>query len=177
VLNALRGGLTLAEAQQQAPGLEPARLYSAYITIDELRRRAVEAWEAIEADPTPYTVDAHGDRAARLLPVQVARVRQVMDNDPRLVDATVAGLAVDIERSGQLAARIESELDQSIDRSERAVKLGVQLYDPYGECLFARNDFLPHRVGALMPQRVSELLKPHESDDERDRAAQQAMVA
>ena len=175
VLNTLRGGMAFFEVQRQAPGLDAGRMLDAYLEIDRLRLESIAAWEAIAGNPTPAAVEGHGDAAARLLPVGIARLRQVIETDPQLLANAVADIDAGISDSQHLADRIELELDRTESRTEWAMKLGRQLYDPYGECVFGRSEFLAHRVGALMPQRVAELLRG--VDDEPDAAEHGGLVA
>lgn len=162
LLNALRGGLTVDELVQRAPGLDLQRLYDAYVALDDMRKEAVEAWRAIESSRSLGTVRTEGAAAARLLPVIVARLEQLAEHEPSLVPVAIDEAARDIETAHRLAQRLEHELDRAVDRSDWAMKIGKQLYDPRGESVFGRNDYLPTRVGSLVPQRVAKLLEPRD---------------
>lgn len=157
VLNALRSGLTVEELLDRAPGLRPSRLYGAYLALDACRVAAVEAWEAIVADPTIDALDHHGDLASRVVPVLVNRLRAVITIAPALLPRITGQLADDVDRTTSAVDRTESELDRC-DDADAAAEIGRTLYDPTGDCLFARNDHLPARVGALVPRRVAALL-------------------
>jgi hypothetical protein len=157
VLNALRSGLALDELLERAPGLRPGRLYGAHLTLDTHRASAVEAWEVLASHPTVDHLERLGADAARAVPVLVNRLRAAATIDPALLPRVAAQLVDDVARTRSTIARTESELDRCLD-DDVAAEIGRTLYDPTGDCLFARNDHLPTRVGALVPRRVAALL-------------------
>ncbi len=157
VLNALRGGLTWGELSEFLPGVRPARLLGAYQALDALRLDALDAWDGIVAGSDLAALERHGDRAARLLPVLVDRLRRWATNDPAqlagvigLNDAGAAGVTRAIE---EIERRIAASDDHDL-----ALALSQTLYSMNGDCLFGRPDHLPSRVGSLMPTHVSGLL-------------------
>lgn len=165
VLNALRGGLTVADLLDRAPGLRPERLISAHAALDAQRRSSVDAWNAIVASPDAATLAAHGPQAALLLPVPVERLRRVARLSPASLPDATANAATLVERAASIVRRIERALDDPDLGSEQARQLARQLFDQGAECAMAREDHLPERVGALTSTRVATLLREHESTD------------
>ncbi len=161
VLNALRGGLTLGQLLAQAPGLRPDRLLAAHTHLDALRRDAVAAWETIVADPSPRAVLEHGDEAARLVPVPVARLRHVALVAPDTVATEVERSACAVDRARARVGRIELALDGGGLGVDQEAELAAKLFDQHGDCALAHDDYLPERVGALVPTHVSALLGEH----------------
>lgn len=172
VLNALRGGLSVAELLERAPGLRPERLISAYDELDAQRRSSVAAWHAIVASPDVVTLATHGPQAALLLPVPVERLRRVARLSPVSLQDAAASAAVLVERAGTIVRRIERALDDPELGSEQAWHLARQLFDQGGECAMARADHLAERVGALTSTRVATLMGEHQRlADDADAAA------
>lgn len=156
-LNALRGGLTLAELLEYAPGLDPRRLLGAYRSLESLRRASVSAWTAIVGDEAPSALDRHGDVAARVVPVLVDRMRRAVEIAPENLPQVIRSAADDIEAVHRMIERTEHLLEHCFD-VEDAIALSQTMYHPLAECLFARPDHLPARVGSLMPAQVAALL-------------------
>jgi hypothetical protein len=156
-LNALRGGLTLAELLEHAPGLQPSRLFGAYLALDELRRASVAAWNAIVAEGSVDSLRRHGELAAGVVPVLIDRLHRSVTIDPENLPRVVRAAADDVESVRRMIERTERLLDRCFD-VEDAVALSQTMYHPMAECLFGRPDHLPTRVGSLMPSQVAALL-------------------
>jgi hypothetical protein len=155
VLNALRGGLSADELIRQVPGLPAHRLLAAYRDLDGRRSAAVTAWDAIVADGTEAGLREHGAAAAALVPVLVDRLWAVLTIGPDAYRTTVDKLASYVEATDRNVAELETAM---AIWPERAVDLGVQLYNPYGDAVTNRVDHLARRVGTLTPNRVAALL-------------------
>lgn len=158
MLNALRGGLTVTEVLENAPGLKPARLYGAYLALDSLRAASEIAWFALQAAPSVESIEQHSNAAELLIPVPIQRIRLVAAMEPQMLNVVIDDTARRIVVTRRAAHQLEAELDRCFDRSDRAIELGRELYDPTGDSVFGRTDYLPERVGGLVPQRVSNLI-------------------
>jgi hypothetical protein len=158
VLNALRCGLTVDELLDRAPGLAPGRLLDAYHMLDTERAESEHAWHEIVAVPNLETFVRRGPAAARLLPAAITGLRSVAElHLPSLADA-VAELAERVAAAQERVRRLEDALDRLIPPSPRGVELGRQLYDPISGGATSHADYLPTRVGTLVPTRVAALL-------------------
>lgn len=160
VLNALRGGLTVEQLLENAPGLRPTRLHRAYQDLEERRRVAVEAWQQIAAEPTVASLHEHGQHAAKLVPVLVHRLLETADIDEGLLPRVAAHLVSGVDEVQRLVHNTELELDRRLDPVD-AMAISRTLYDPTSDCIFARVEHLPTRVGSLVPTRVAALLNEH----------------
>lgn len=158
VLNALRCGLTVDELLEQAPGLQPRRLYSAYRQLEHLRCTSEFAWVAIAISGSIETFEEYAEEAAKLLPALVARLTEVARSGPEEFDLVLLQLSAAVTSTGAAAQRIERVIEASPDGSDRPIDLGRVLYDPTGAGLTSRPDYLPSRVGTLVPVRVAALL-------------------
>ncbi len=158
VLNALRCGLRIDELFDKAPGLQPARLFAAYHHLEQRRTAANVAWTSITIAGRIEVFDEHRAEAATLLPSLVTRLDEVAVESPDEFDLVVLQLAAAVASTGAAARRIERVIEAAPDDSERAVELGRVLYNLTGAGVTSRPDFLPHRVGALVPARVAALL-------------------
>ena len=157
VLNALRGGLTVDELLSRAPGLRPRCLHGAYRALEDQRRRAADAWLAIMDHPTLDVLAAHHVAAARLMPVLVERLLDAAMIDPTILPRLGGHVAAAVQETTRAAERIEQELDACRD-PERRTTISRTLFDPHADCVYARDDFLPTRVGSLVSTRVAALL-------------------
>lgn len=164
VLNALRGGLTVARLLEVAPGLDPDRLLEAYSTLEAKRAAAESAWLAIVADPTTAVFARHAHDAGRLLPVPVESLTAVAATSPSELGRAVARAASAVHAARARLVHLEGALDAE-DDAERAALLGALLLDNSSNCAYADDHHLPRRVGALLPAHVAALLS------ERRRAA------
>ena len=158
VLNALRCGVDVDDLLTRAPGLRPHQLLEAYRELEERRRASVAAWATIVRERTIEAVAGHGETAALVVPVFVARLAAIAaDGDvPRL--AHVAGelvheAAVVAEAAESCERRLSAETSQS-----RREELGRRLYDLHVPGLWSNSAFVPPRVGTLVPVRVAALL-------------------
>lgn len=157
VLNALRGGLTWSELHEFLPGVKSRRLYGAYLALDGLRLDAVDAWSSIVAGADVDALDEHGDSAARLVPVMVDRLRRWARIDPGQLADVIALNAAGVTGVTRAIDGVERRLQQCTDE-DSARSLSQALYSLNGDCLFARTDHVPARVGSLMPTHVAGLL-------------------
>lgn len=158
VLNALRCGLTVDELLDRAPGLCPGRLFAAYCELDRRRGEANLAWTSITIAGRVEVFREQREDAGKLLPTLVTRLDEVAVESPTEFDLVLLQLAAAVASTGAAARRIERVIEAAPTDSERAVELGRVLYNHTGAGLTGRPDFLPHRVGALVPTRVAALL-------------------
>lgn len=158
VLNALRCGLTVDELLDRARGLEPGRLLDAYRDLEARRAAAEEAWHSIVASPTLETFLRYGAEAGRLLPAAIAGLRSVIRLNPASLSAATDQLAQRVDAARTRVQRLEDALDRLIPPSQRGIVLGRRLYDPTGGGETSHPDYLPTRVGTLVPTRVASLL-------------------
>lgn len=161
VLNALRGGLTAGELLARAPGLRPRCLVGAYHALEQRRRRAARAWLAIMDHPTIDVLAEHHVAAARLMPVLVERMLDAAMIDPAILPRLGGHIGAAVQEIARAAENIERELDRCVDPDRRA-SISRTLFDPHADCVYARDDHLPVRVGALVPTRVASLLGERE---------------
>lgn len=157
-LNALRGGLTVGGLLEQCPGLDPARLRSAYADLEQRRGHAERAWTIIVASGSISSLVEHGEAAAALLPAVVGRLATAARNSPVSFAATVLRLAESVDKCRRDAYRVEHALARCSAGSTRGRQLSALLYHPYGDSIATRDQFLPDRVGMLNPTRVAALL-------------------
>lgn len=171
VLTALRGGASVGEIFEVAPGLDAASMVRAYRDLEALRGASEDAWAALCAERSVDALENHGLAAAKLLPVPVARLwNAAYRSRSRL------GPAVD--RQASLVEEARAAADHLIGRltalgpartgraPEEAVVLGRQLFNPVGSSLFAHSHFLARRVGELSSVRVADLLGERRDDTE-----------
>lgn len=179
LLNALRCGLTVSQLATMAPGMDPTRLLAAYVGLDAARVRAANAWRAItgaadhrratETDgrttATLTALAAHAGEAAKLLPTKVVRLVTIARERPADVADAAHRAAVEVSVQAAHVQRIEAAIERvALDypagpyADEWSSELGALLYDPFGDAVANRPDFLPERVGLLNPTRVAALL-------------------
>lgn len=179
LLNALRCGLTVRQLTQLAPGMDATRLLAAYVGLDAARLRSVNGWRAItgaaEVRPdvapdarTAATLAAlgnHAAEAAKLLPTKVVRLVALAKERPSDVADAAHRAAVEVSVQAAHVQRIEAAIERATldyppgsQADEWAAELGALLYDPFGDAVANRPDFLPERVGLLNPTRVAALL-------------------
>lgn len=157
VLNALRGGLPPDELLERAPGLRPRCLHGAYQALEDRRARSARAWLAIMDHPTLDVLAVHHVAAARLMPVLVERLLDAAMIDPQILPRLGGHIAMAVDETARAAQNIEHELDRCAD-PERRTSISRTLFDPIADCVYARADHLPVRVGSLVPTRVASLL-------------------
>lgn len=170
VVNALRCGLTAAQLLERAPGLRADRLHAAYCELERRRYEASMAWTSIAISGRIDVFVEHREQAAKLLPAPVARLGEVMVECPADFDLVLLQLAATVASTNAAVRRIERVIEAAPLDSERAVELGRALYNPNGAALTGRPDFLPHRVGTLVPPRVAALLDETDPDVDCTRA-------
>lgn len=165
LLNALRGGLTVEELLVHAPGLRPERLLSAHESVARLRRDSSEAWEQIVACPDTMTFAACAERAALLLPVPVGHLARVVRTSPTIIRAEIVRRAAGVDRAGAAVRQLERRLDDgSLDDAQRR-EVAAHLFNQRERCAWAHDDYLPQRVGDLVPTRVASLLGEHRATE------------
>lgn len=166
LLNALRCGLTVPRLVEVAPGVRPERLLAAYRHLDAALERAIRAWHdltAADATSVLAELERSAEEAAKLLPGQVMHLTALARERPAGVVPAIGRMDTEIEAQRAHAQRIEAEIELHArlvgpEPDHRAAELGALLYDPFGECVANRSDFLPERVGLLSPSRVAALL-------------------
>lgn len=159
LLNILRCGADLSTVIQVAPGIKPARLLAAYRLLEARRSESEQAWLAIENDPDVHTLRIHASVASRILPVPVHRILATVDQAvAEGVTEAIAAASAQIHHLKITARGIEHELQDMEAGSERGMALGVKLFHPHDPGIFGNPYFLPERISALSPVRVTDLL-------------------
>jgi hypothetical protein len=171
LLTGLRCGLHLHDLLDQAPGVKPAALLTAYQALEARRQNAVAAWEAISKEPTCATFALHAKEAFQLLPDVISMLASTYcENNqcqtsqgqkwhcqnttcamPMAVDAAVTQIA----HTTAVAMRVEQDIASA--SFDRARELGQTLLDVSNNGLWASFTFLAPRVGALDPARAATL--------------------
>jgi hypothetical protein len=158
VLNALRCGVEVDDLLTRAPGLRPHQLLLAYRELDARRRGSVAAWAAIVRERTIGSVVDHGESAALLVPVFVARLASIAaDGDAARVAHVTGELVHEALVVTEAAESCELLLAAETSQSRRE-ELGRRLYDLHVPGLWSNTAFIPPRVGTLVPVRVAALL-------------------
>lgn len=174
LLSALRCGTDAPLLLEHAPGVDPAALLSCYRWVDGLRRRSVEAWEAIERSPNMSSINHHSPEAVKLLPIPVRRIVSTIEGinaghhrASQLAEA-VAEASAQVRRVAVRAHGLEAELDRiwhhnpdelTQGQAERTTReIGERLYDPLAPGIYGDSYFLATRVSTLSPMRVRDLL-------------------
>lgn len=158
VLNALRCGLPADELLERAPGLQPGRLLDAYRALEAERCASEHAWRSIVAAPSLENFVRHGVSAGRLLPAAITGLRSVAELHLPSLGVAVSELADRVVAAQTRVRRLEVTLDRLIPPSQHGVEIGRQLYDPIGGGETSHPDYLPTRVGTLVPTRAAALL-------------------
>jgi hypothetical protein len=177
VLNILRLGLSLDEVLVVAPGLNLARLLGGYNYIARRRKTAADSFTHIIKHHTMSEINQHAEAASLLVPVPTYRVVTAIRNyeesgrrpsDARLMNDTlkrvkdlVAVAVTDATSAGDKLSTMTSR-GATDEQLTKAVRLGRTLYDPYDDCLWGAQFYLPTRVTDLVPGRVSDLLEESE---------------
>lgn len=160
VLTALRCGATVTEVLRFAPGLEPARLLSAYHDIESRRAAAHTAWNRLVADPAMSTLAQVGAAAALLLPTPVFHLASVAANTFGAgLPVATAKMHSRVSDASSLVDRVEAQLEFCTDHSEVMRKL----FDPNRSGLVDMPHYLPRRVTTLSAIRVADLMGDRES--------------
>ena len=156
LITALRGGLTVRELLEQAPGTRPHRLVAAHRALDGRRLLAEHAWHTIAVDPCRETFATFALCAGDLLPAVISHLAAYQHDNDWLAQA-IGDAAEQVNRTTRRVNILERRL-QSIRDVDRARELGALLYDAYGQGAWSLPTFLPPRVGALVPLRLAALL-------------------
>jgi len=172
LLNILRLGLTIDEVLPYAPGLKFDRLLGAARHIEQLRTLATTALIELIDDPTEENIAHFAKTAAQVAPAPTYRivtaVREYHDNptpaNADRLEKVVAAIDTLIDQAQTTADQLEAHLEafstspRSEDSDAKAVELGRALYDPYDECIWGSQFYIPRRLTDLLPYRVSDLL-------------------
>jgi hypothetical protein len=172
VLNILRLGLNFSDTKKHAPGLVPARLLGAYLHVEDRRARAAASLTLVMRAKSPSEIQGQALFATSLAPLPTYRAlaaAQTYDSSAKTpADAKVLTTQIKHIRSLIAAANVRTAAAQKQleamgvpeDPEDRllAVRLGRNLYDPYSECLWAAQFYVPRRVTDLVPARVGDLL-------------------
>jgi hypothetical protein len=158
VLNALRCGVDVDDLLDRAPGLQVDRLLAAYIALDRLRFRAESAWMEIVDAGTADALHQRGCEAGKLVPSLIGQLHAVASERPDELAGTIAMMATSVRAATSCVLAIEQALHESVGDQEGRARLGRLLYDPEAPGATSRPDFVPRRVGTLVPTRVAALL-------------------
>lgn len=164
LLNVLRCGTDIETLKIVAPGCQLNKILAAYNLLESRRRQSESAWLAIEEDPSPITMHQLAPLAAKLLPVPVHRIlaahEQILADR---VSEAIAEATSQVHRYRVLAKGMEIELEKLHPQNPAGIEIGAKLYNPTNPGVYGNAFFLPDRVSALSPVRVSDLLgEPHE---------------
>ena len=167
VLNVLRLGMTFAEVIQHAPGLRPGRLLGAYTYLEKERKTTSAAFVALLDSPSVGALESLAAPAARILPIPTfwlsSAIREADESEnQKIAEDAVHQIRYDIAAAVNRARIIEKKLASLAtpdeEAREKAVELGREIYDPYADSAWEHPFYLPTRVGALMPNRVADLI-------------------
>jgi hypothetical protein len=156
MMTALRSGLTVEQLLDQAPGIDPRRLFAAFRSVEERRSLAEHAWDAIAGDPSPETFDLFRISAAPLLPVLISNLA-IARRDEERFECAVEAAVVAVAETGERVLALENRLADDRDVTRR-LELSAVLYDVGGQCAWNLATYLPVRVGTLMPVRLDALI-------------------
>lgn len=157
VVTALRDGVSVPELCSVAPHVDLAELHAAYSHLDGLRRRAVEAWEAIAVTADVDQLAGRSVDAALILPVAVGRLLTAASRGELASQLEAVCATVDAARSK--AWRVEAELMHPRTPVGTRRTLAQVLHHPYRSGLWGDPYYLPRRVGDLCPLRIKYLLE------------------
>ena len=163
VLNALRGGLTVDQLFDLAPGADATRLLVAHADLEARRVRSAAAWRHLVAIGTAQALDEFGPAAGLLLPVPVDRIARVACSSAEAIGEVARRLDRAVEHQRYQVMQIERALDADAVHPDDATALGRLLHDGTPDAISGRVDFLPDRVGLLNSTRVAALLEDHDS--------------
>lgn len=163
LLNGLRGGLTVRELVDAAPGLSPTRLLAAYLDLQHRRRMARAAWdELVELRSASVVLDL-ALAAGRLAPGPVSQLCNVARDRPDLVPDAVARAAQRCARAFHMAAEVERRIETIHEGCGHRPRLALQLFEPGYPTLWSDPSYLPTRVTDIVPERLRTLLGEHAS--------------
>lgn len=159
VMGLLRGGGTIDQLTEAAPGVHLASLHGAYVSVASMLQHAHSSWaRVVNAVHSAMTCDrADLAVAGLLMPEPVTQVRQLLT-----AGADSSDLIAVIDRVDDVTHKINAAeravFNKPIEtRAGAALNLlAVEAGDNVG--LWEHPWFLPSRVGALSPGRVSGLV-------------------
>lgn len=158
LLGILRCGCGLDGALRLAPGLRINRLASAYNTLSENLEAARASWTAL-TECAPSETSQYAERAALLVPGLVGRITAAAHGaaaEPLTIAVRSVVHQVDVTRFR--TRQIEERCASLPPGSPMVVDLGSELFHPYRPGAYASPTYIPDRVSALSPVRVSDLL-------------------
>jgi hypothetical protein len=159
LLNALRCGTSFEDLMRFAPGAKPGRMIAVYNLLEKNRALTVEAWLAIEQDPTIVNLRKHSAAASRLLPLAIHRslaASEIMSKDGTTF--SLAASSAEIHQITVFAHGLESALVNLKPQDPEGVEIGCRLYNPHEPGVYGNPFYLPDRVASLSPVRVREFL-------------------
>ncbi|MFZ4718690.1 MAG: hypothetical protein ACOYMR_04660 [Ilumatobacteraceae bacterium] len=158
ILNALRGGLTVGELLDAAPGLVPAKLLAAYLDLQHRRRTARAAWDEIVALRTADAVLELAVAANRIAPGPVSQLWSIARTRPELVPDAVARIEQRCAAAFHVAAEVEQRIERCAEDCGHRPRLALQLFEPGCPTLWSDPAYLPARVTDIVPDRLRTLL-------------------
>lgn len=159
LVNALRCGTDFDTFMSVAPGAKLNRILAAYETLEARRATAADAWLQIEAEPSAKSLRRHADDASLLLGNPVRRMLSVLElSIPNAVAEAAAEAAAQVHRMQVLAHGIETELAALEPQDPHGIELGVRLFSPHTPGVYNNQYYLPDRLSAVSPIRLSALL-------------------
>lgn len=153
VLNALRGAIDVDHLLEYAPGLDAKTLYSAYKSLDGLRRQAESAWRHITEEKTAAAVFNYYEPASKLLkkPAHRLAILARAIQSPRNFANVVDAVNREVEGTSARILTFEKELCRHVPRTPpKQLQQLVLLWN--SDC------WLPNRVTSLPPVSVQRLL-------------------
>ncbi|MCP4844861.1 MAG: hypothetical protein GY901_07140 [Actinomycetia bacterium] len=178
LLNMLRLGVRWASATEFLPGADAARLLSTHQYFTDRLDDVGAAWDGIldiadELAPTEPGSAPDLDVVADLdEPLHVLRtyLPAISSHISAQADAALQGfIEADVVRAVRFAETrmsslrikaddVEALLPSDQEFTERSYKLGLVLYHPFRECIWADDFHLPVRVGEVVPVMARRLL-------------------
>lgn len=159
LLNALRCGIEPHVVLDACPGLKADRVAAGWRDLKVRLAKARGSWERILAEPSWHVLADHAFSASLILPIPVRRLTAAANTlRPQELEGLVAEIVAECAIINVGAAACEAELATLVQPSERGVKIGRVLYDPYQPSLWGHPYYVPTRPGTLMPVKVADLL-------------------
>lgn len=161
VLNALRVGLPAPELVRLVPGVDPGELLASYLLLAEKLEEARAAWFKVASTPTAATIAESTEQITKLLPIPMQHIVHNMSylSEPTKIHQCISVEQEKVAHVNFQASQLEAALENNINDTMRARKIGVMLYSgpSGGGGLWAHPYFLANRVSALTPPRAMDL--------------------